>query len=198
MRKQAIELQNEGRYEPSWSEATDPLTGTTRRFYKEGVSACEPDGADFQTAPDLLTYMSVLITNIPGFLNSVVPGLHLSNKGFNAKLAVTSPGGSVYPLHVDNTLGLGFGSKQDLRKLTCILYLNPSYEETTDGGELQLLTVGSRKVKVFPNGGRLLMFWSDEIPHEVLPTGVGEREKDRYALTIWLPVLESEEGFGNM
>merc|ERR1740124_1571214 len=32
--------------------------------------------------------------------------LALSNQAFNAKLAVTSPGGSVYPLHVDNTFGV--------------------------------------------------------------------------------------------
>ena len=42
-----------------------------------------------------------------------------------------------------------------------------------------------------PQGGRLLMFWSDEIPHEVLPTAPAARREDeqldRYALTVWIP-----------
>jgi hypothetical protein len=187
MRSQAIALRNEGRFEPSWSESIDSVTGMATRFYKEGVFACEPDGADYETAPDLLLYMTAIISHLPPILNDENEELDLSNQAFNAKLAVTSPGGSVYPLHVDNIRGL---KVQDVRKLTVILYLNPSYEEK-DGGALRLHLANEKVVDVPPVGGHLVMFWSDEIPHEVLPTAPDANENDesldRYALTIWLP-----------
>ena len=45
---------------------------------------------------------------------------------------------------------------------------------------------------ITPDGGRIILFWSDEIPHEVLPTApdvhvVSEEERDRYTLTAWIP-----------
>ena len=187
MRSQAIALRNEGRFQPSWSESIDSVTGLTTRFDKEGVFACEPDGADYETAPDLLLYMTAVITHLPPILNDTNEELQLSNQSFNAKLAVTLPGGSTYPLHVDNIQGL---QGNDVRKLTVILYLNPSYEEK-DGGQLRLYLANEAIVDLFPIGGRLVMFWSDEIPHEVLPTAPDAHKYneslDRYALTIWLP-----------
>ena len=37
----------------------------------------------------------------------------------------------------------------------------------------------------------MVLFWSDEIPHEVLPTSPNsarsDEMKDRYALTVWIP-----------
>ena len=131
--------------------------------------------------------MTSILRNVPLLLNRVVDGLELDNTKFNAKLAVTSPGGAVYPLHVDNVDEV---EKEDTRKLTCIIYLNPGYKEG-DGGELRLHLNGGEVVDLTPEGGRCVMFWSDEIPHEVLPTAPGAREDDeefdRYALTIWIP-----------
>ena len=144
----------------------------------------------------------------------------LSSESFNAKLAVTEHGGAKYPLHVDNPQGLAAG---DTRKLTCILYLNPDHDEDRDGGEIRLFlspeegddvdgdgspppettTAPWRVLDLSPIGGRLLVFWSDEIPHEVLATSSsssdpgspalssnGNHKKDRYALTIWIPTSD--------
>jgi hypothetical protein len=185
MRAQSIALRNEGRFEASYSEAIGP-DGAKRRFDKEGVFACEPDGGDYETAPDLLTYMSTVITELPPLLE----GCGISGAAFNAKLAVTSPGGSVYPLHVDNPEGVAAG---DTRKLTAIVYLNPDRGDG-DGGELRLHMPGGATLDLPPEGGRLVLFWSDDVPHEVLPTAVGREgeEFDRYALTIWLPTDELE------
>jgi hypothetical protein len=225
MRLQAMKLRQEGRFEPSWSESIDETTGIATRFDKEGVFACEPDGADYDTAPDLLHYMTAMIQFLPPLLNESFNNndnntinnignsindasssssqqsqslLELSNKAFNAKLAVTLPGGSTYPLHVDNAQGL---VANDVRKLTVILYLNPAYK-STDGGELRLHLSNEQVLDLQPQGGRLVLFWSDEIPHEVLPTGTStsaaplehehededdDESLDRYALTIWLP-----------
>ena len=203
MRQQSINLREEGRLEQSWSERIDSATGAVTRFDKEGVFACEPDGGDYETAPDLVTYMSVLLQTLPELLNAScesenerehVESFGLSVSSFNAKLAVTSPGGSVYPLHIDNPQGLSVG---DTRKLTCILYLNPDYQEG-DGGELRIYhhietdTTGNDAfVDVTPEGGRIVLFWSDEIPHEVLPTAPDADSSndalDRWALTVWIP-----------
>jgi len=177
----------------SWSESISS-SGVATRFDKPGVFACEPDGADYNTAPDLLIYMTAIVTHLPKALNNAATdkfgekeNQQISSRAFNAKLAVTSPGGSVYPRHIDNPRGLTAG---DTRKLTCILYLNPLYDNLVDGGELRLFLPQSETVDVPPEGGRVVLFWSDEIPHEVLPTAVGkegEEEHDRYAVTVWLP-----------
>ena len=196
LRSQSVELRNKGRYEPSWSEKVHD-DGTVERFDKEGVYACEPDGQDYYDAPDLITYMSVLLQTLPVVLNGQQPtaDLDLSNASFNAKLAVTSPGGSKYPLHIDNPQGLSVG---DTRKLTCILYLNPDYKDD-DGGELRIFLKSKdggendalETVDLTPEGGRILMFFSDEIPHEVLATAPNgakdDSSLDRYAITVWIP-----------
>ena len=187
MRDQSIALRAEGRFEQSWSEAIG-VDGVARRFDKKGVFATEPDGADYETAPDILVYMSWLLQRLPPALNdSMVQSESLSNQAFNAKLAFTQPGGSTYPLHIDNPQGL---AANDTRKLTTILYLNPDYVQG-DGGELRVFLRNQEIRDCTPVGGRLLLFWSDEIPHEVLPTcpnaDPNDVEKDRYALTVWIP-----------
>lgn len=240
MREQSIHLRQMGRFEPSWSEKIDAITGKVTRFNKEGVFACEPDGQDYYDAPDLIVYLSVMLSTLPNLLNSQqqqqqqqddekeevgAESYGLSASSFNAKLAVTSPGGSVYPLHIDNPQGLSVG---DTRRLTCILYMNPDYQDG-DGGELRIYYCGNDESKsssslssstvtntndennnssetnkkkytvddITPEGGRMVLFWSDEIPHEVLPTGptttaaanrsVDDVIQDRYALTVWIP-----------
>eukprot|EP01082_Thalassiosira_pseudonana_P010092 g9020.t1 g9020 contig34:652427-652714(+) len=72
------------------------------------------------------------------------------------------------------------------------MFLKKQYNEdeignnSNDGGEEELTTVD-----LSPEGGRLLLFWSDEIPHEVLATApnasVDDESLDRYALTVWVP-----------
>ena len=107
LREQSIQLRTIGRFEQSWSEKIDEF-GNVTRFDKEGVFACEPDGQDYDDAPDLITYMSVLLQTLPVVLNSYLDDkqngsdddddqqqqqeFQLSMSSFNAKLAVTLPG----------------------------------------------------------------------------------------------------------
>jgi hypothetical protein len=191
LRSQAIALheQSPSRYEQSWSESINEATGAVTRFDKPGVFACEPDGADYDTAPDTITYMSILISTLPGALKPHIPEsiACISDQSFNAKLAFTGAQAE-YPLHVDNSQGLAGG---DLRKLTCILYLNPHPYQPADKGELRLLLCNDRVVDLGPSDNRFVCFWTDEIPHKVLLTGGGDSDMDdptvdRYALTVWL------------
>ena len=88
------------------------------------------------------------------------------------------PIGSFYKRHLDQFHAVPH------RIVTIILYLNESWTEA-DGGQLRMYFPqedGSERVEdVLPLGGRLVVFLSEEIPHEVLPT-----QKDRISITGWL------------
>ena len=72
---------------------------------------------------------------------------------------------------------------QKLRKITLIAYLNPEIPAKTKSsqlGELRLF-LKDKIVDIVPRMGRIIIFKSEEVEHEVLPT-VGYQ---RYALTFW-------------
>ena len=89
-----------------------------------------------------------------------------------------------YRRHTDaNAVG---GPASDERKVTCILYCNPTWSKAS-AGCLRLTRPDHDKggaggtIDIEPIGGRLLVFMSGAIAHEVLPT-----EADRFAVTAWL------------
>jgi len=88
------------------------------------------------------------------------------------------PIGSFYKRHVDQFHAVPH------RIVTVILYLNDSWTEA-DGGQLRMYFPqedGSERIEdVLPVGGRLVVFLSEEIPHEVMPT-----RKERISITGWL------------
>ena len=88
------------------------------------------------------------------------------------------PIGSFYKRHLDQFHAVPH------RIVTLILYLNDPWTEA-DGGQLRMYFPqedGSERMEdVLPLGGRLVVFLSEEIPHEVLPT-----QKDRISITGWL------------
>jgi SM-20-related protein len=88
------------------------------------------------------------------------------------------PIGSFYKRHLDQFHAVPH------RIVTVILYLNESWTEA-DGGQLRMYFPqedGSERVEdILPLGGRLVVFLSEEIPHEVLPT-----LKERISITGWL------------
>ena len=89
--------------------------------------------------------------------------------------ATCYPGtGATYPRHLDET-----GAFATRRVLTCIFYANPQWQQS-DGGELRLHVSGGRTLDVQPLANRLILFWSDALPHEVLLS-----RAHRYAVSIW-------------
>ena len=92
------------------------------------------------------------------------------------------PKGSFYKRHLDQFQQVSY------RVVTVILYLNEKWEES-DGGVLRMYFPqedGSELVHdVLPIGGRLVIFLSGEIPHEVLPT-----QKERISITGWLKNID--------
>jgi len=92
------------------------------------------------------------------------------------------PIGSFYKRHLDQFQQVSY------RVVSVILYLNDSWTES-DKGVLRMYIPqedGSEIIKdVLPVGGRLVVFLSGEIPHEVLPT-----KKERISITGWLKNID--------
>jgi len=73
------------------------------------------------------------------------------------------------------------GSRARDRAVTAILYLNPDWEEAHGGCLRVHLEDGKGEVDVAPAWGRVVLFDSRRITHEVRPASFG-----RWALTAWI------------
>ncbi|SHN12321.1 SM-20-related protein [Cyclobacterium lianum] len=100
----------------------------------------------------------------------------LGLRAFESHFAMYPPG-SFYLRHLDRFQNVQY------RIVSVILYLNDDWSEN-DGGALRLYFTGSTGLEeytdIFPLGGRLVVFLSGEILHEVLPT-----KKTRISITGW-------------
>ena len=125
------------------------------------------------------------VSYVLGELHRVVSGLAAVLEGLpcvasSSQLALYEAGGR-YVRHLDVRRGGG----GPVRRLTAIVYLNEGWQAEW-GGQLRLYersgTAGDSEVSVdvLPVYGRLLLFASEEIEHEVLPA-----TQRRVALTTW-------------
>lgn len=91
------------------------------------------------------------------------------------------PPGAFYQRHLD------VFQDSSARKLSAICYLNEAWQ-SDDGGQLRIYPSGR---EILPVGGRLVLFRSELLEHEVLPA-----RRERYSLTGWLrnddPVLPAK------
>lgn len=92
-------------------------------------------------------------------------------------LYVYYPTGGFYKRHVDTTPE---SHAVVLRVFSILLYLNEQSWSLLDGGQLRMFPPNGGYVDVLPTGGRLVVFQSDLIPHEVLETA-----RPRMALVGW-------------
>ena len=100
---------------------------------------------------------------------------------FESHFAHYAPG-AFYKTHVDAFKG------QANRVLSAVLYLNPEWSDA-DGGELVLYSDAEPQrelCKVRPLAGTLVVFLSEEFPHEVKPS-----KRDRYSIAGWYRVNSS-------
>jgi SM-20-related protein len=83
--------------------------------------------------------------------------------------------GAFYTRHVDTFAG------SSSRIVSTVLYLNEQWQED-DGGALRLHLdeAAGEHVDVLPVAGRLVLFFSERFPHEVLPA-----RRERWSLTGW-------------
>ncbi|MDO6824557.1 2OG-Fe(II) oxygenase [Marinobacter sp. 1_MG-2023] len=113
------------------------------------------------------------------FLESLRMGLNqrlfLGLKRFEAHYA-TYHSGDFYRAHVDSFQG------RASRIVSLVLYLNDDWQPA-DGGALQIYSRGDGVEAgslVLPEAGRVALFMSEEIRHEVL-----EAHRTRYSLACW-------------
>lgn len=92
--------------------------------------------------------------------------------------AARYPSGAFYKRHVDAFKG------DANRVVTTLLYLNPQWDPT-DGGELLLYDPAGDNVleRVLPIQGKLVVFLSEDFPHEVLAA-----RRTRYSVAGWFRV----------
>ncbi|RRC98679.1 2OG-Fe(II) oxygenase [Amphritea balenae] len=90
--------------------------------------------------------------------------------------------GDFYKKHLDAFRG------QQNRMLTVVTYLNPEWGDE-DGGELLIYPEQGENPlhKVKPAFGTLVIFLSEEFPHEVLPA-----HTDRYSIAGWYRINSSD------
>ena len=101
--------------------------------------------------------------------------LFLGLKRFEAHYA-TYHAGDFYRKHVDSFQG------RASRVVSLVLYLNEHWA-ATDGGALQVFNRDSELEicgSILPDMGRMAVFMSEEIPHEVLPAN-----RTRYSVACW-------------
>ncbi len=119
------------------------------------------------SSPAVQLYLARL-RELVQFLNQA---LFLSLKDVEVHMTVY-PAGSFYKRHLDQF------KKDDHRKLSVILYLNVDWKEE-HGGQLRMYLPDHTK-DLLPISGRLVIFRSDEIEHEVVPA-----TRERLSITGW-------------
>ena len=94
---------------------------------------------------------------------------------FEGHFAVYPPG-HFYRAHVDQ-----FADSRT-RQISTVLYLNETWSQQ-DGGQLRLYRKDkdpASAVDIYPSGGTLVVFFSEQVWHEVLPA-----QRERLSLTGW-------------
>lgn len=124
---------------------------------------------DKQHAPKAAKVYLNRLQELIQFLNQA---LFLSLKDFEAHFTVY-PIGSFYKRHLDQF------KQDDHRKLSVICYLNKDWIEE-HGGQLRIYLPDGTK-DILPLAGRLVIFRSDKLEHEVLPA-----TRERLSITGWV------------
>ena len=124
---------------------------------------------DKHQSPEAIRIYLNRLQELVQFLNQA---LFLSLKDFEVHMTVY-PEGSYYKRHLDQF------KKDDHRKLSVILYLNNEWKEE-HGGQLRMYLPDQTK-DFLPLAGRLVIFRSDEIEHEVLAA-----TRERLSITGWV------------
>ena len=183
------------------------------------TQVCRGDPGLSELCPRLTAYTLALARALGAAVNARAPAARLRADGAHTnKLAVCELDGAAYAKHVDNN-DHGGALRGDARKLTALYYCNPDWCPEY-GGEFRAFDAGAAGVvwlgtsaggtasppasgdggattTIAPVGDRLVVFWSDELVHDVLPARVSatargggsvaaaEQRRHRWALTVW-------------
>jgi SM-20-related protein len=104
---------------------------------------------------------------------------------FEAHYAIYDAG-SFYRCHTDQHIEVG-APGAGRRIVSTVTYLNDSPWPELAGGELVLYPANQPAVKIRPEGGQVVIFWSDTIVHEVLPA-----QQTRRSIAGWMRTRGNE------
>ncbi|UXI03866.1 2OG-Fe(II) oxygenase [Photobacterium sp. TY1-4] len=127
-------------------------------------------------APEMGVPVQYYLQQMEDLRAAVNRHLYLGLFEYEAHFAKYEPG-DFYKKHLDSFRG------QSNRKLTTVFYLNDHWV-AEDGGELVMYDLDDQHLaQVAPKAGRLVVFLSENFPHEVLPA-----HKRRYSIAGWYRV----------
>ena len=152
-------------------------------FKKAGISASNAKHIDDRRRRDKILWLdedNSCVSRYLAFANGLREylnrSLYLGLGYYEAHFAVYQKG-DFYEKHLD-----AFKNSKN-RLVTTVYYLNDGWREE-DGGELLIYDKeGNFIKKVYPNANTLVVFMSEEFPHEVLPAG-----KERYSIAGWFRI----------
>jgi SM-20-related protein len=162
-------------------------------FKKAGVGRGQQRVVDSAIRSDAICWMTgdtaaskawlVWSASLQEFLNK---RLFLGLFSFESHFAHYAPG-DFYKKHQDAFKG------EANRVLSLVAYLNPDWAQE-DGGELVLYSEDGKPdgIKVTPEIGTLVVFLSEDFPHEVLAA-----QRDRFSIAGWFRVNANDPDQGN-
>lgn len=159
----------------------------TARFQRAGVGRQEDHTVDERVRTDAISWINAdspagreWLSWAEGLQRSLNEQLLLGLFSFESHFAHYRPG-DFYRMHVDAFRG------DANRRLSLVVYLNPDWQ-LAEGGELLLYTgePSGAIFRVLPCLGTVVLFLSEEFPHEVLPA-----TRDRYSIAGWFRVNSS-------
>ena len=162
-------------------------------FKKAGVGRGQQHTVDTTIRSDAICWMTGDTAASKGWLAWAGSLQEFLNKrlllglfSFESHFAHYAPG-DFYKKHQDAFKG------EANRVLSLVAYLNPDWAQE-DGGELVLTTEDSilDGIKVTPSLGTLVVFLSEDFPHEVLAA-----QRDRYSIAGWFRVYGNDPGQRN-
>ena len=157
-----------------------------QKFKRAGISSSSTLHIDNQRRRDKICWLESsnkaqekFLTFCDGLRVYLNHSLYLGLSYYEAHFAIYEEG-DFYEKHLDSFKG----SKN--RVVTTVYYLNEDFSKE-DGGELLIYDKNDKLItKVIPNTNKLVVFLSEEFPHEVLPA-----KKKRHSIAGWFRVDKS-------
>lgn len=183
MREESVNLFKKSLFSPSQTTKWDEVSNSVITYEKRNVLAMQLNGGeDYWESPRLHEYLVQMTKSCVPHLQQKFPEAHICSSMTANKLAVCLGDGSSYEKHFDHS------GSDDMRKITIVFYMNKW--RPAMGGCFRVHS-GDGVVDISPIRNRLLIFWSDRLPHSVQPSFVASEQDHRYALTLWLSTTHS-------
>lgn len=164
-------------------EANFHKAGIGKMLEHQVVKEVRGDYVKWIEEGEALPATRAFLQKLKALAEAMSEALRLSLQDYECHFAIYPPG-SYYEAHYDQ-----FRSDGN-RVLSLACYLNPHWE-MGQGGELKIYPPDQEPLALAPLMGRLVLFRSDSLLHEVLPTQV-----DRYSITGWLLQRPRDLPFG--